>query len=108
VEVVTGFVFRLLPPRPTFAFDMTAEERATMTDHVAYWSALAAEGKVLAFGPVGDPAGPYGIAIILAEDQAAAERLRDDDPAMRSGHGFRTELLPMLSLVTPTGRFDAA
>lgn len=107
VDIVMGFVFRLLPPRPTFAFHMTVDERMTMNDHVAYWSALAADGKALAFGPVGDPAGPYGIAIVLATDQAEAERLRDEDPAMRSGRGFRTELLPMMSLVTPTGRFDA-
>jgi uncharacterized protein YciI len=86
---------------------MTEDERATMLRHVAYWSNLAAEGTAVAFGPVGDPKGPYGIGIILVEDMAAAELLRDGDPVQASPHGFRTEISPMLSLVTQAGRFDA-
>jgi uncharacterized protein YciI len=101
-----GFVFRLIPPRSDFAFTMNDEERATMTMHFGYWSGLAAEGKVLAFGPVDDPNGGYGIGIVLAEDAAEATALRDGDPAVLSPHGFRAEIAPMLSLVTPTGRFD--
>ena len=77
-----------------------------MLEHVAYWSALAEAGKALAFGPVNDPNGPYGIGIILAENQSEAEKLRDDDPAVRSAYGFRAELAPMLRLVTPNGRYD--
>jgi hypothetical protein len=46
--------------------------------------------------------------VVLTADLAAAERLRDGDPAMRSAHGFRTEILPMLRLVTPTATYDAA
>ena len=103
-----GFVFRLIPPRPGFAFDMTPDERVIMTEHVGYWSALTREGKVLAFGPVSDAQGPYGIGIILATDQSEAEQLRDNDPAVRSPHGFTTELAPMLRLVTPTNTYDAA
>jgi uncharacterized protein YciI len=102
-----GFVFRLIPPRPGFALDMSPDERATMMEHVGYWAALAEQGQALAFGPVNDPAGAYGIGIVLAESQADAERLRDGDPAMKSFHGFRTEIAPMLRLVTPTGMYDA-
>jgi uncharacterized protein len=102
-----GFVFRLIPPRPDFALDMSPDERATMVEHVGYWSALAGQGKALAFGPVNDPNGPYGIGIILAESQSEAERLRDEDPALKSSHGFRAELAPMLRLVTPNGMYDA-
>ena len=40
-----GFVFRLIPPRPSFAFDMSDDERDVMTAHVAYWGTLAREGK---------------------------------------------------------------
>jgi hypothetical protein len=32
------FLCRLLPPRPTFAQDMTAEEATVMRDHAAYWA----------------------------------------------------------------------
>jgi uncharacterized protein len=102
-----GFVFRLLPPRPSFPFDMSTDERVTMMEHVGYWSALAEQGKVLAFGPVGDPRGAYGIGIVLAESQSEAEELRDHDPAIRSPHGFTTEIAPMVHLVTPTETYDA-
>ena len=100
-----GFVFRLIPPRPGFAFDMSPDERAIMLEHVGYWNALAEQGRAVAFGPVDDPAGSYGIGIVLAEDLADAEALGDADPALRSGRGFRTEIAPMLALVTPAGRF---
>jgi uncharacterized protein len=86
---------------------MTESERDMMLRHLAYWSNLAAQGTAVAFGPVGDPAGPYGIAIALVPDMDAAELLRDGDPAMAPPVGFRTEITPMLSLVTPGGRFDA-
>ncbi len=102
-----GFVFRLIPPRTSFTFDMSAEERATMMEHVGYWSALSEQGKVVAYGPVNDPQGGYGIGIILAEDLAEAEAIRDADPAVRSSHGFGADIAPMLRLVTPSGTYDA-
>jgi len=102
-----GFVFRLIPPRPSFPLDMSAEERATMMEHVGYWSTLTEQGQVLAFGPVDDPQGAYGIGIILGESQSAAEELRDHDPAVKSPYGFRTEIAPMRRLVTPHGTYDA-
>jgi uncharacterized protein len=102
-----GFVLRLLPPRPDFAFTMTEDERAAMAEHARYWSGLAAQGQVLAFGPVADPDGPYGIAIVLAGDPGTAEAMRDGDPILSFAEGFRSELAPMLALVTPDGRYDA-
>jgi hypothetical protein len=87
--------------------DMSADERTTMLDHVGYWAGLAQQGSVLAFGPVNDPAGPYGIGIVLAESQSEAEQIRDNDPAIMSPYGFSTEIAPMLRLVTPSGRYDA-
>jgi len=104
---VTGFLFRLLPPRADFAFTMTDDERATMLAHLGYWSHLVEKGEAVAFGPVADPEGPYGIGIVLTTDVRAAQRLRDGDPAMTSPHGFSTEITTMASLITPDGRFDA-
>jgi uncharacterized protein YndB with AHSA1/START domain len=101
-----GFVFRLIPPRPDFASTMSDEERTTMIEHFGYWSGLVQQGKALAFGPVDDPDGRYGIGIVLAENVGAAEALRDGDPVLISRHGFRTEIAPMSALVTPSGRFD--
>jgi uncharacterized protein YciI len=104
---MTGFVFRLIPPRPDFATTMTGDEKATMAVHFAYWSGLTEQGKVLAFGPVDDPSGHYGIGIVTAEDMNDAASIRDGDPAMTSSLGFRTEIAAMFSLVTRDGRFDA-
>ena len=101
-----GFVFHLIPPRTDFAFTMNDEERSTMGVHFGYWSGFAEQGKALAFGPVDDPSGAYGIGIVLAEDETEAMALRDADPAVLSSHGFHGEIVPMLSLVTPTQRFD--
>jgi uncharacterized protein YciI len=102
---VQGFVFRLVPPRPTFAVDMDDDERATMARHAAYWAERTAEGRAVAYGPVDDPAGGYGLAVVLAETRADAEALADADPAVRSPHGLRIEIAPMIALVTPTARY---
>ena len=79
------FVVRLIPPRPTFAADMTEEERAIMAAHGAYWRGLMNRGIALLFGPVLDPAGVWGLGILEAKDSDAARGLAADDPAIKSG-----------------------
>jgi hypothetical protein len=100
-----GFVFRLAPPRPGFAFDMSPDERTTMIEHVGCWSTPAEQGKALAFDPV-DGGRSYGIGIIVADSRFEADALRDGYPALSSPHGFRTEIAPMLRLVTLAGTYD--
>ncbi|HVY50804.1 MAG TPA: YciI family protein, partial [Devosia sp.] len=90
---------RLLPARRDFMQTMTAEERAIMQAHVGYWTNQAAAGKALLFGPVADPAGGYGIGVIRVANMGEMEALRDADPAMRAGVGFRYEVLPMPQVV---------
>jgi uncharacterized protein len=102
---VKGFVYRLIPPRPTFALDMSEAEGETMQAHVEYWSKLAADGRALAFGPVLDGEAGYGLGVVLAEDIDEAQRLRAEDPAIRSPHGFRVEIAPFLRLVTPDATY---
>ncbi len=102
-----GFVFRLIPGRPDFTSTMTDQEKVAMGAHAVYWSGLLERGSVVAFGPVNDPAGAYGIGIVLARDFAEAEALRDGDPAVHPPLAFRTEISPMSSLVTSAGRFHA-
>lgn len=98
------FLCRLLAPRPTFVMDMTDEERAVMQQHALYWRAALAAGNVVVFGPVGDPQGPWGMGVVRAADEAALREWADQDPAILSGRGFRTEILPMLQVVLPGGR----
>jgi uncharacterized protein YciI len=90
------YVFRLHPPRPSFAQDLSAEEAGVMRAHAEYWSRLTAQGRVLIFGPVDDPAGVWGIGILEAADDDTARALAEADPAVRSGT-CRGEMLRMLS-----------
>lgn len=95
------FFCKLIPPRATFAQDMTLTERALMGQHVAYWQNLMHEHKALAFGPVADPQGSYGIGIIAASDDAEMETLRNNDPTIKANERFRFEALPMPRLMSP-------
>src|SRR5258708_220958 len=94
------FLCRLIPPRPDFAATMTAEEQTVMRNHAAYWAANLKRGAALLFGPVSDPAGDWGVGIVPAADEAAVHALRDADPAILSGRGFRYDILPMPRVIT--------
>jgi uncharacterized protein YndB with AHSA1/START domain len=91
------FLCRLVPPRPDFAMTMQPEEAAIMAEHAGYWRQMLADGKAVIFGPVADPAGAWGLGILRGKDEAAVRALADNDPTIRSGRGFRFEILPMLS-----------
>jgi uncharacterized protein YndB with AHSA1/START domain len=96
---VPAWFVKLKAPRLSFAFDMTPEEAAVMQAHSAYWRAKLATGEVIVFGPVADPAGPFGLGIVRASD-TALKAFQDNDPAILSGRGFSYESFPMLSAVT--------
>jgi uncharacterized protein YndB with AHSA1/START domain len=93
------FLCRLIPPRPTFAQDMSDAERAMMQQHVAYWTGMAERGIAVVFGPVADPKGGWGVGIIAVQDEGDVRALERDDPAIKSGRGFRYEVLPMVQAV---------
>lgn len=97
------FLFRLNPPRPTFPADMTAAEGELMQQHSAYWRAQMKQGRVIAFGPVADPKGVYGIGILQLDDGADPAPLCTSDPVIKAGIGFGLEVHPMPSLVLPDG-----
>ncbi len=78
------FVYQLIPPRPTFAADMTADEQAIMGEHGSYWSELFDQGRVIVFGPVLDPSGAWGLAVVEADGIDTVRALGDGDPAVRS------------------------
>jgi uncharacterized protein YndB with AHSA1/START domain len=90
---------RLLPPRPTFMLDMNETERAAMQAHVAYWRGKLAEGVAIAFGPVADPAGGWGVGLLAVADEAALAAFQAGDPVIQANIGLRYETLPMLSVV---------
>ena len=90
------FLLKLIAPRPTFATDMTAEEAQIMANHADYLKKYLDEGIVIVMGPVLDPAGSYGVAImeVTLEDEIRA--IIAKDPTILSGRGFRYEIYPML------------
>lgn len=89
------FCCQLIGPRSTFPADASAEELAVMKAHAAYWMGHLAEGRVVVFGPVMDPKGPWGLGVVRVSNEAALRELVAGDPAIRSGIGFRYETLRM-------------
>ena len=49
-------------------------------------------------GPVADPAGGYGVAIIEAASEAALEAMQGADPVIAAGRGFAYENRLMLTI----------
>lgn len=101
-QPVRYFVCRLLSPRSTFPMDMTPEEREVMGAHVQYWMKHLAEGRVVVFGPVGDPKGVWGLGVVRAKDEAEVQALEENDPVILAQRGFSYERLPMLNAVLPS------
>ncbi|MGZ3498025.1 MAG: YciI family protein [Vulcanimicrobiaceae bacterium] len=82
------FVLRLIPPRPTFAQDMTEEEAGLMRQHVAYWSDFASKGVAIVFGLVLDPKGAWGMGAIEVDDAEQLNALMANDPALKAGNRY--------------------
>jgi hypothetical protein len=96
------FFCRLNPPRPSFAMDMTAEERALMGEHGAYWKGFAESGEGVIFGPVGDARGPWGLGILDVATRERAEALTAADPVIVADIGMSYEVHPMMSAILRT------
>lgn len=79
------FFFRLIPPRPTFADDMDDDEQELMRQHVTYVGEYFEEGTVLAYGPVQDPDGWFGIALLEVMDHNQAVQFAENDPTVMAG-----------------------
>jgi hypothetical protein len=80
------FFLKLNPPRASFMLDMTNEEKGVMQKHVAYWAPYVQDGTVLALGPVADPKGGFGIAIVRVDSDEQLRQLMANDP----GNGLNT------------------
>lgn len=98
---MTYFFFKLIPPRPTFPADITPAEAELMQQHVVYWRGWMESGHVIAFGPVADPKGTFGIGILRLDEGMDPQRLASNDPVVAAGVGFQCEIHPMPSLVLP-------
>jgi uncharacterized protein len=81
------YLYKLIPPRPSFAQDMNEAEAGIMQRHFGYWQSHVDAGTALVYGPVADPAGTWGLAILRAETQQTARQLATGDPAIAEGLG---------------------
>lgn len=76
------FVMKLIPPRADFAFTMTDAEKQVMMQHIEYWKPSLENGKLLVYGPVLDPKGPWGLAIVCVDSEDEARELMSKDPSL--------------------------
>ena len=84
---MSTYVFRLLASRPSFALDMTDEEREIMGRHAAYWQPLIESGQMVIFGPVLDGTGSWGLGVVEFDDEDELRAMAAGDPAVTSGTG---------------------
>jgi uncharacterized protein len=74
---------------------MSSEEALVMRRHREYCTPRVEIGVVIAMGPVADPTGAYGVAIVEAPSRTALEAMLASDPAILSETGFSYEVFPM-------------
>src|ERR1700733_13079494 len=92
------YLCKLRPPRRTFMDDMTPDEAVLMRAHREYWTPRVETGVVIAMGPVADPVGGHGVAIIEAASAAALEARQEADPGIVAGRVFAYENCRMLGV----------
>jgi uncharacterized protein YciI len=88
------YFFKLIPPRPTFPYDISDAEKLIMKEHASYFREQFAAGRVLLFGPVMVAGGAFGLAVLEVDDETEARQFGEYDPSVRSGLN-RYEVHPM-------------
>ncbi|HEX8803506.1 MAG TPA: YciI family protein [Acidimicrobiales bacterium] len=88
------WIYFIHAPREDFAATMTDEERAVWATHFERLQKLLAEGTLILAGPTMGRTNT-GVAVIEADDEDAARRIMEEDPAVASGIG-RGELRPFV------------
>jgi uncharacterized protein YciI len=79
---MSTFVFRLKPPRPNFALDMSDEEREVMGRHAAHWQPYIESGQMVIFGPVLDSTGSWGLGVVQSDDEDELRAFAAGDPVV--------------------------
>ena len=88
------FLYKLYPPRPSFHVNQNEKEKKVMEQHVEYWKELTSEKNAIVYGPVFDPKGIYGMAVIEVNNEEDADEIAKNDPAVVSKI-CTCELIPM-------------
>jgi uncharacterized protein len=82
---MSTFVFRLKAPRPTFALDMSDEEREVMGRHAAHWQPYIESGQMVIFGPVLDSTGSWGLGVVQSDNEDELRDFAARDPVVTTG-----------------------
>jgi uncharacterized protein len=85
-KTIRHYFLKLNPPRKSFMQDMSDDERKIMKEHVTYWATYVEDGTVIVLGPVMDPEGGYGIAVVGVESEDQLMELIRNDPANGLNH----------------------
>lgn len=93
------YAYRFVSYKPDLPVSMTEPEAAVMGEHVAYWQNLLDKGIAVAFGPVLDPAGAWGIAVVEAASEDEVRTIRAGDPVIRDDLGT-IDIYPMPGAIT--------
>ena len=94
------FYGKLHAPRADFLQTVTPAELNLMREHSGYLRGFAEKRWAVAFGPVPDPQGPFGVCLWEVPDDVDVAAICAADPVIKAGQGFRYELHPMPTLVT--------
>ena len=92
------FFCKFFPPRKDFVKTMTPDETKLFREHGAYLQGLLETGKVVAHGPVMDPAGGFGLSLFGIADDEDINALTAGDPMIMAKVGACYETYPMMSL----------
>lgn len=90
------YVYLIRPLRANFIDSMTTNESDVMGQHFQYLQDLLKEEKVILAGPCLD--GAFGIVIFQAESLEHAQKVMQNDPAVKEGvmkaelHPYRVSL----------------
>ena len=78
------WIYIINPCRPDFITTSTDEENAKVGEHFHYLKGLLAEGKLILAGRTQDDV-PQGYVIYEADDEQEAQRMFEEDPAVKAG-----------------------
>jgi uncharacterized protein YciI len=73
---------------------MNDDEKSVMQQHMQYWANLTDQRNAIVYGPVFDPAGVFGMAVIEVDTDDEARNISEQDPAVSSTI-CTCQLLPM-------------
>ena len=74
------YMVRAVFHRKDYPNNISETEKTILQKHLELWDRLILEGSVMFTGPVQDPKGTYGLALIFADSEDSVRKLLETDP----------------------------